>query len=236
MFYKMMLGGQPTMSEWPIRIERTEDIKPQFEKAVLAWLKEPFDSYDFVYAPKRPTNPASYAYLFGYGNDKIFYMREESNKLIEISKQNVTAVMTERELLNAKIIVRFQEGSESKNLEFPYVPSVYYLYDPFLNWLLGLEKKFLPMTAERENPRPRKLYEDSLVMFNYSLGAYRLGAKFEKYDYKSMPRRRKWMPWKKDLEEWLEIPMEHGIFRLHSFKYLTECGYEIRKTCTDTEE
>ena len=37
----------------------------------------------------------------------------------------------------------------------------------------------------------------------------------------------KWGEWKKDMEEWLEVPMERGQFRLHCFKYLTECTYQI---------
>lgn len=37
------------------------------------------------------------------------------------------------------------------------------------------------------------------------------------------------MPWKKVLEEWLEVPMSRGTFTLHSLEYLTECGYlELR--------
>lgn len=225
---KLTLDGRPTMSEWPVRIWEQGEIKPQFAEAVRLWMKEPFASYEFVYAPKRATNPASFTYMFGYGRDKIFFMREGSKLPIEIEKRQVVSVSTKRELLNAEIIVNYREKEEEKTLGFPYIPSVYYLYDPFLNWLLGLDKNFMPMLAEKENPRPRKLYEESLAMYNYSIGAYRLGDKFLEYTYEFKQRRCKWMPWKKELEEWLEIPMERGVFRLHTAGYLTECDYRLK--------
>lgn len=222
-----ILDKQPTMREWPVRIWEESEIKPYFAEAVRKWLKGTFDSYEFVYAPKRSTNPDSYVYMFGYGNDEVFYMRKEMNAPITFSKEQVISVSTERELLNAGILVNYQDGESQKKLEFPYVPSVYYLYDPFLNWLLGLEKDFTPMLAEKENPRPDRLYNESLVMYNYSIGAYRLGDKFTDYSYNARQYRCKWMPWKKDMEEWLEIPMERGTFKLHTIRYLTECSYEI---------
>lgn len=222
-----VLDGQPTMREWPVRIWGIEEIKQPFAEPVQNWMKEPFATFEFVYAPKRQTCLKSYTYLFGYGNEKIFYMREGWKQPIEVLRSQITSVSTEKELLNAKLTIFYQDGGRQKNLEFSYVPSVYYLYDPFLNWILGLGKKYMPMLAEKENPRPKKLYEESLAMFNYSIGAYRLGEKFTDYSYRSRQRRNKWMPWKSDLEEWLEVPMERGIFKLHTIGYLAECSYEI---------
>ena len=36
---------------------------------------------------------------------------------------------------------------------------------------MGLKVDFLPHIAEQKNPRPKKLYYDSLTMYNYSLAA-----------------------------------------------------------------
>lgn len=235
------MDKRPTISEWPVRIWSMEELPQKYAASVKAWLVGDFSEYDFVYAPKRRTNEASFEYLYGYGKDKIIYMREkwtEDEKLlegetalqiVEVKKQQVTKVRTQRELLNAKITLYYQEGAKQKELPFPYIPSVYYLYDPFLNWLLGLEKEFMPSAAERKHPRPEKLYRESLAMFNYSLGAYRLGSGFIDYQYEAKQHRSKWMPWKKILEEWLKIPMKRGLFELHSFGYLTECVYHIRE-------
>ena len=170
-----VLDGQPTMREWPVRIWGIEEIKQPFAEPVQNW--------------------KSYTYLFGYGNEKIFYMREGWKQPIEVLRSQITSVSTEKELLNAKLTIFYQDGGRQKNLEFSYVPSVYYLYDPFLNWILGLGKKYMPM--------------------------------FTDYSYRSKQRRNKWMPWKSDLEEWLEVPMERGIYKLHTIGYLTECSYEI---------
>ena len=234
------LDGRPTMSEWPVRIWSLEEVPRQYETKVRDWLTGDFSEYDFVYAPKRRTNAKSFDYLFGYGNDKIVYIRknpaaaskalesEAALQIVEIQKSQVVEALTERELLNAKIILHYHEKQGIKELQFPYVPSVYYLYDPFLNWILGIEKEFAPFVAEREHPRPEKLYRESLAMFNYSLGAYRLGSGFSDYQYESKHHRSKWMPWKKIVEEWLKIQMERGVFELHSFGYLTECVYHIR--------
>jgi hypothetical protein len=41
--------------------------------------------------------------------------------------------------------------------------------------------------------------------------------------------RPKWAPWKKKLEEWLEVPMERGLFRLYHFGYQTVCEYILDK-------
>lgn len=229
--------GKPTMYEWPVRIWDMGEIPPQFVEAVRLWMQEPFEAYHFVYAPRRRTNPESYAYLFGYGSDTVLFLRGGTEadggsggilRKTEISRQQITDVFTGRELLNAEIVIHYREMGAHRQLAFPYVPSVYYLYDPFLNWLLGIDREFLPALAERDNPRPDKLYRESLAMYNYSLGAYRLGNGFQEYQYRLKQHRCKWMPWKKTLEEWLEIAMERGQFWLHSYGYLTECNYHIQ--------
>lgn len=236
---KQIPDKRPTISEWPVRIWSIEELPPQYDAQVRGWLKNDFSDYDFVHAPKRSSNDESFDYMFGYGNDRILYIAKDSVKaakslesqcnlqMLEIEKQQITKVLTERELLNAKIILHYHAENGQSKLQLPYVPSVYYLYDPFLNWLLGLEKEFVPAVAEAEHPRPEKLYHESLAMYNYSMGAYRLGSGFSEYQYESKPHRCKWMPWKKTLEEWLKIQMERGLFELHSFGYFTECVYHI---------
>lgn len=235
MFHRINLpDGRPTTAEWPVKIWSVEEIPEVFKEQACAWIKEDFSQYLFVYSPKRRTDASSYSYLYGYGKDRIFYLGEaegqrESGEIVqkEICREQIFEVSTSRELLSAKILLHYQEEGEEKILAFPYVPSVYYLYDPFLNWLLGLKGDFMPYLAERNNPRPEKLYRESLVMYNYSLAAYRLGDGFQDYRYEAEVRRRKWMPWKKEREEWLKIPMERGEFELHSLGYLTECFYHI---------
>lgn len=234
--------GRPTLAEWQVKIWDMTEIPQLFAEQACSWIKDDFSEYELVYSPRRRTNPDSFAYLYGYGKDRILFLREEVQddakggsgreavSRIELSRQQITEVRTTRELLNAEIILLYQEGEERKKLALPYVPSTYYLYDPFLNWVLGLEKDFMPSAAARENPRPQKLYHESLAMFNYSLGAYRLGNGFRDYTYRSEWHRRKWMPWKKTPEEWLEISMERGEFELHSVGYLTECFYRLGKT------
>lgn len=228
--------GRPTMAEWPVRIWDCTEIPEGWKTETESWIKAHFDSYEFVYAPKRRTDPRAFAYLFGYGEDSVVYWRMEETVdaegtvkttavKTEVNRTQFRAAATERELLNAAVILEYEENGETKSLRFPYVPSTYYLYDPFLNWILGIAKDFTPALAEKENPRPESLYRESLVMFNYSLAAYRLGNGFDTYRYRFEQRRRKWMPWKKILEEWLEVSMERGRFELHSMGYLTECRY-----------
>ena len=182
---KCRVDGRPTVSEWPVRIWSAGEIPEQYAEAVNAWIKGAFSDYQFVHAPKRRTSQQSYAYVFGYGKDRILFFRESETggeaaiRKEEILRQQIAAVSVERELLKIKIILHYHDAEGQKGLEFPYVPSVYYLYDPFLNWILGREKEFMPGVAEREHPRPRKLYHESLAMFNFSLEAYRLGDGFD---------------------------------------------------------
>jgi len=230
---KCRVDGRPTVSEWPVRIWSAEEIPEQYAEAVNAWIKGAFSDYQFVHAPKRRTSQQSYAYVFGYGKDRILFLRESETggeaaiRKEEILRQQIAAVSVERELLKIKIILHYHDAEGQKGLEFPYVPSVYYLYDPFLNWILGREKEFMPGVAEREHPRPQRLYHESLAMFNFSLEAYRLGDGFDDYCYESKVHRRKWLPGKKTLEEWLEIPMEYGKFELHSLGYFRKWTYYL---------
>lgn len=231
---KYRVDGRPTVSEWPVRIWNADEIPEQYAGAVNEWIKGSFSDYQFVYAPKRRTSQQSYAYVFGYGRDRILFCRErntgEGEAAIwteEILKGQITAVSVERELLKIKIILHYHNAEGQKELEFPYVPSVYYLYDPFLNWTLGREKDFMPGVAERERPRPQRLYHESLAMFNFSLEAYRLGDGFDDYRYESKVHRRKWLPGKKTLEEWLEILMERGKFELYSLGYFRKWTYDL---------
>ena len=64
------------MSEWPVRIWSAEEIPEQYAEAVNAWIKGAFSDYQFVHAPKRRTSQQSYAYVFGYGKDRILFLRE----------------------------------------------------------------------------------------------------------------------------------------------------------------
>lgn len=226
-----VMDKNPTMAEWPMRIWKMEEIPEVFEKQAKESMKGSFEEYHMVYTPIRRTAPDSFEYMFGYGKGEIFYLKNEYDEEMEktvISCSQIEEIYTQRELLNAKIIVKYKKdapGTEVETLEFPYIPSVYYLFDPFLNWMLGLDLEFVPAFAEREHPRPEKLYKESPVMYNYAVAAYRLGDRIEDYKYTSEQHRHRWMPWKKILEEWLEVPMSRGTFTLHSLEYLTECGY-----------
>ena len=224
-------ASRPTMADWPKRIWTVDEFPDEYKAYVLGWMKRDFSEYSFVFAPGSDTCKTSYSYLFGYGEDELLYLMQEECgiQMITLKLSDITAVKTFLELLNAKITISYQSEDAEKQIAFRYVPSTYYLYDPFLNWLLGLEKDFFPSVAESHYPRPQKLYEESLVMFNFSLHAYRLGNGFEDYRYRYEIHRPKWAPWKKKPEEWLEVPMERGLFRLYHFGYKTEVEYILNK-------
>lgn len=227
--YPKSIDKRPTLAEWPVRIWNISEFPLPFKNRALAWMDGNFEKYSFVYAPARPSLPSSCSYLFGYGEERIILLQEQLDDAaaIALNRKQIVTIHTSRELLNAVLTVEYMENGTKKTFSLPYVPSVYYLYDPFLDWMLGLEKDFSFVQAEQKYPRPQKLYGESLAMYNLSLSAYRLGDSFSEYSYSSQIRRNRFMPWKKDLEEWLEIPMDRGIFRLHSFKYLTECSYQL---------
>lgn len=222
---------RPTIAEWPVRIWNICEFPDAFKKQALDWMQSPFDNYLFVYSPLRRTVEKSFSYLFGYGKDSVLFLRETQDGVSSVTfkRSQITNIVARRELLNAELIITYEKNRGLHTLLLPYVPSVYYLYDPFLNWMLNLDRDFSTAQAEQANPRPDRLYRESLAMFNYSLNAYRLGDAVTEYSYSSKMRRNRWMPWKKDPEEWLEIPLERGTFRLHSFKYLTECTYQLSK-------
>ena len=73
---KCRVDGRPTVSEWPVRIWSAGEIPEQYAEAVNAWIKGAFSDYQFVHAPKRRTSQQSYAYVFGYGKDRILFFRE----------------------------------------------------------------------------------------------------------------------------------------------------------------
>ena len=217
----ILSDGRPTTAEWPVRVWAEAEIPAFAEDGLRRWMEQDFSHYDFVFCPERKTAAQSFDYVFGYGDDRLFYQRKGEPPLF-LERKPIEKITTVRELLEAKIILSLRGG---KLLELSYVPSTYYLYDPFLNWLLGIPKDFDTLTAERQNPRPEKLYHESLQMFNYSLAAYRLGPGFQDYTYHAVKHRHKLFPWKVKLEEWLEVPMERGIFQLHCMDYRTECTY-----------
>lgn len=221
----------PTLAEWPVRIWEPEDFPRCFVNEALEWMQGSFKKYDFVFAPVRYLVKGSFSYLLGYGMDEILFLKEISHGISKevIRREQVVQVQTVRELSNAEFLITYEEQGSEKTLTMPYVSSVYYLFDPFLNWILGQRKDFSPLTIEVDFPRPEALYHESLAAYNYSLGAYRLGSGFQDYSYIAKPRHIKWMPWKKELEEWLEVSMERGIFRLHLWQYLMECTYSLSK-------
>lgn len=216
---------QHTIADWPIEIHNLSEIPEEYQREILRSLNNNILDYVLIFAPACRMVKESFDYLFAYGKDEVVYFKKEFGtiKHTVIKRINIFKIITRKELLDAEIIIESKDGM----IVFPYVPSSYYLYDPFLNWLMGLKVDFLPHIAEQKNPRPKKLYYDSLTMYNYSLAAYRLGNGFQKYSYKVEKRRKKWVPWKSSLEEWLDIIMDRGIFHLHSLEYLTECIYEF---------
>ncbi len=217
---------QHAIADWPVEIHEINEVPKVYQEAVWKYINDDFSGYIIIFAPACQMIKSSSDYLLAYGKKRIFYFYQEFNKvkLIFIKQEEIHEIMTRKELLDAEIIIKYKKGE----LVLPYVASSYYLYDPFLNWLVGLDKEFSLILAERENPRPRELYHDSLTMFNYSLAAYRLGKNFKEYNYKFERHRKKWMPWKSTLEEWLDIMMEQGAFHLHSLEYLIECTYKLK--------
>lgn len=218
-------SDQHMITDWPIEMQNVNDIPKDYQEKVLTALNDNIFDYVLIFAPACLMVKESFDYLFAYGNNRIFYFYKEKNiiKQIIVERNNIFEIIMRKELLDAEMIIKYDQGE----LVLPYVSSSYYLYDPFLNWIIGLKKDFLPSLVERDNPRPRSLYHDSLTMFNYSLAAYRLGNKFKKYDYSFQKLRKKWMPWKSSIEEWLDVKMEKGTFHIHSFEYLTECTYKL---------
>lgn len=225
---RQKMDNRPTIAEWPVKIWSLEEFPARWREIANNWMNGNFEEYHFVSSPKRKTNSKSYEYLFGYGKEHILYIKE-TGEIFEIEKSQIYNVIVRKELLNVVLTIYYNQDQQEKQLEFPYVASTYYLYDPFLNWILGKELDFVPAVAERKNPRPTGLYEESLAMFNYSLGAYRLGNGFDEYKYDKKMHRHRIFPWKKTLEEWLEVPMEYGVFKLHSMKYVTEFTYQLKQ-------
>ncbi len=219
--------NRSTVMEWPIQVKSIEEIPEEFREKVLELSGGSFSDYEIISAPVRKTAPDSFAYVFGYGREKILYVRKLQEEIVGICilKEEICKIAVSRELLNEVLTLHYRSREEAKALDFPHVASVYYLYDPFLNWLLGREKDFLPQLAEKTYPRPERLYRESLVMYNFSLSAYRFGDGFDSYEYTAKKYRKRWTPWKTYLEEWLEIPMKQGRFWLHSKEYLTEYAY-----------
>ena len=108
---KCRVDGRPTVSEWPVRIWSAEEIPEQYAEAVNAWIKGAFSDYQFVHAPKRRTSQQSYAYVFGYGKDRILFFRESETggeaaiRKEEILRQQIAAVSVELELLKINYFV-----------------------------------------------------------------------------------------------------------------------------------
>jgi hypothetical protein len=132
-------------------------------------MKGSFTEYDFVYTPKRRTSEQSFCYFFGYGKEEIYYQKEGELPVV-LNRSRIEKIVTTKELLDAKLLLYYTEDGREQLLTFSYVPSTYYLYDPFLNWLLGLEKAFDPIIAERNNPRPMELFEESLASAGLHMG------------------------------------------------------------------
>lgn len=237
---KDVLSGRRTgMEEWPVKLWNIQEIPVIFLEQVLRWIEKDFSEYEFIYVPRQYTKPDSYAYLFGYGENKILFLKEiveregkkgdEKRRIekMELNRQQITEVITSKELLLAKLVVHYQKEKEQKSIEFPYIATTYYLYNPFLNWLLGLEKDFQPGLLESKHPRPASLYDESLAMYNYALDAYRLGEGFQNYTYKVELYTPKGKDTKQQQKEWLKVHMEKGEFEVYRFGYLTECRYRL---------
>lgn len=228
---RKIVDKRPTMAEWPIKIWSVDEIPEVFRKDIESFLDESFNEYKMVYSPVRSTAPNSFEYLFAYGKGELFYWRNYEGKIkcVHFQKEQIVQVNTKCELLDANISVKYRKeklSEETTTLDFPYISTVYYHFDPFLNWLLNLQENFNPL-LEDKYPRLEELKKKSLVMYNYAQRAYRLGNVIETYQYEYKEHRKKWLAWKKSLEEWLEIPMSKGVFKLHNFGYLTECEYNL---------
>lgn len=235
------VGRRFGMEEWPMKIWNVKEIPIAFREPVLKWMEKDFSEYEFVYVPRQQAKADSRAYLFGYGDNKILYLKErverggrkETEKKqiekIEFERKNVKEIMTSKELLLAKMVLFIEDGNEQSMLEFPYNAATYFLYNPFLNWILGLSKDFSLAMVEGRNPRPASLYGESEIMYNYALDAYRLGDGFQNYTYKVEVHDCKGGEAGRMQKEWLKIYMERGEFEVYRFGYLTECRYRINK-------
>ena len=127
---EIVVDKRPTMAEWPVRIWAMEEIPEIFDLEARKSMKGTFNQYHMVYSPIRRTAPDSFEYMFGYGEGEIFYLKNEKNKVrrIVLKCSQIEEIYTQRELLNAKIIVKYKadlQDRELETLEFPYIPPMF---------------------------------------------------------------------------------------------------------------
>lgn len=107
-----------------------------------------------------------------------------------------------------------------------YISAAHDWFDVFLNDLFGKSKNFSLHLAERNNPRPEKLHDESLAMYNFSMPVYFCSDGFDLYDYRSEIHHDPKAPDKEYLEEWLDADIPGGKFQLHLD------GYKLTTTFT----
>ncbi len=212
---KYYYDKKSTISSWPIQIHCIEELKECYQSIVLS-VVECFKDYIVIYNPKVD-------YVVGYGMNIIFYIDHQLNLKI-INRDDIVEIETFKELLEASITIK----SQDVNIKLSYITSTYYLYDPLLHYALHCEDISFK-DLERQYPKSKALYIDSLCMYNYCTYAYRLGNQILNYDYTYKNRREKWMPWKIHKEEWLSIDNTKGIFECYSYKYIIQCLYKLKR-------
>lgn len=210
----MFYDKKSTLSSWPLIIHNTDELNDYYKETVKSI--ENFTDYIVIYNPKED-------YIIGYGQESVFYA-DKKTSLYYIKKQDIIEVETFKELLEAKLIIK----SAKHTMTLHYVTSTYYLFDPLLDYVLDVEGISL-LALEKQYPKPKALYIDSLCMYNYCSYAYRLGTSIRNYDYKYKNRREKWMPWKLHKEEWLTISNTKGTFECYSYKYIIRCYYKLKR-------
>ena len=121
----IVVDKRPTIAEWPVRIWAMEEIPKVFEIEARKSMKGTFAQYHMVYSPIRRTAQDSFEYMFGYGKGEIFYLKNEKNRQIKISKMRNFSKIRTTGFQNGDI---FLQGAFSFGTEFSNSYPVFQLF------------------------------------------------------------------------------------------------------------
>lgn len=213
----------PAFAKWPCYVRTVDDIPAVFQRTDGSLIWQPdFENMTVIECPAQKDEDLYQNLLFAYGNGQMVFVHP-GDKPVILDKKAVCEVTLETELLNSKIILKTGSWDQDQYV-IGYVAAAHGMFDAFLRWLMDKPANFSLTRQEHLFPRPAKLKEESLSMFNYALPVYYLADGFDQYDYRSKVHRHHLFPWRKQLEEWLDVQLENSGFHVHLHGYrLTTC-------------
>ncbi|OUP49120.1 hypothetical protein [Lachnoclostridium sp. An181] len=178
----LRINHTPTLNDWPLELEKKEDIPEKYREFLSGWKEEGSRDY-IVKVPKLPYRKSYYEYLLCVRDGEVLILKDLAASGIQkysLTREMVVYIAHVTELLYSRIDMFVWKDGALQCIDFAFNRTTWALFAPALNELLGINRTFRYQDEIKVDSRPEHLFKEQHGLYHYCTSSYRLGDTIKK--------------------------------------------------------